>query len=267
MQHQAPIPRKPRPRLRRPAGGGLWPGLGMLIGLLLTNPATAQDDPQDRRELTQRLFDPPVVRLADENSVVRAGVLRAVGTSEPQREQVVRWLTDRGVVILRDDLPGLKLHFYAQGIEAMTYTDRLWEGLPRRADTLQGLIDHAITRARAERKAISTLIITGHAGLPGCAALGGTLDDCVFEGKLTDYQQRQLVRLRPYLAADAMIELRQCVTGSGEEGQRLLTAIHEVTGAAAVSYLADFHFGDSDNHPRIHLDNTGVRFISPEKAR
>lgn len=90
------------------------------------------------------------------------------------------------------------------------------------------------------------------------------MEDCTFRGKLTSYQRKQLTRLRPYLAEDAQIELRQCGTGSGKEGQRLLTAIYETTGAATSSYLADFHFGDAANHPRVRVGPKGFEIIRPK---
>lgn len=252
------------PHARIRSGAALWTGVGLVLGLLIVCPAQAQnEDRQAQIEQTRQQFDPPVVRLADEVLTLRARTLQGLCPDGPRRETVARWLIRRGAVILDDGQADLTLHYFAEGIAAMTATDRAWEGLPRRANSLQDLVDHAITRSRAEARPITTLIITGHAGLPGCAALGGTIDDCVFEGKLTDYQRRQLVRLRPYLASDATIELRQCVTGSGKEGQRLLTAIHQTTGAAAVSYLADFHFGDSAAHSKVRVDREGFTFVKP----
>lgn len=213
----------------------------------------------------QRLFDPPVVRLVGESRIVRSAQLDAVCPDRDGRAVLEAWLTNHGVVVLNEGQAGLALHYYVEGIEAMTVADRIWEGLPRKADSLQALVDHAITHARTEHQPIRQIIITGHAGLPGCAALGGTLDDCVFNGNLTGYQRRQLIRLRPYLADDAQIELRQCVTGFGKEGQRLLTALHDLTGATASSYLSDFHFGDSAAHPRVQVNEEGLRHITPKK--
>ncbi len=210
-------------------------------------------------------FDPPITALPHEAFVIRSDALARACPDDRQRRTAEHWLARCGGVVLNTDQPGVELHFFAEGIEAMTPADRLWEGVPRRAKSLQDLVDHAIRRAREGRRPISRLVITGHAGLPGCAALGGTIDDCVFEGRLSHYQRRQLARLRPYLADDAEIELRQCVTGRGEEGRRLLTALHDVTGAAAVSYLADFHFGDAANHPRVRVDEGGWRIEQPAK--
>ena len=240
-------------------------GAGLLVLFAALSAVAEPADRAERLAEIQQAFDPPVVRLRNEGRVVDASVLATLyGENTHQRQAAERWLTRRRAVILNNDQPGLTLRFAADGIEAMTLADRLYEGLPRRAESLQSLIDHAITQARQQRRPIRQLIIIGHAGLPGCAALGSTLDDCVFKGKLSAYQRRQLVRLRPYLADDAEIELRQCVTGSGKEGKRLLTALHQVTGATASSYLADFHFGDSANHPRIRVDRDSVQFIKPK---
>lgn len=231
--------------------------------LLWAGPAAWAEPPPaaaaSERVLAQ--FYPPVVPLERERLVARQGVLDAVCTNAASRGAAERWLSARGVAVLGG--PGLTLHFYAEGIDTMSRIDLLWAGLPRRAASLQDLVDHTIRSARASGRPVRHLIITGHAGLPGCSALGGTLDDCTFEGRLNPYQRQQLARLRPYLALDAEIELRQCVTGSGKEGQDLLTAIHHATGAAASSYLADFHFGDTAAHPRVRVDAQGLTFIPP----
>lgn len=213
------------------------------------------------------MLNPKVVALPNESRVIHADRVR-LGVANPEdRQAALRWLRLQGAVVLEDDTPGLELNYYAQGIEAMTRADLIWEGLPKRADSLQMLVDDAITQARQAERPIHRLVIIGHAGLPGCAALGGTLDDCVFKGRLSAYQKRQLVRLRPYLAQDSEIELRQCVTGFGEQGQRLLTAIHQLTSATAISYLADLHFGDSAAHPTIRVDHDGVRLLPPKKDK
>lgn len=232
----------------------------VFLGLLLVAPAHAQRqvDPADRLppELRER-FIPTVERLAGEEWVVRSAWLNALPPSF--RRYWEAW----GGVVLDVESTGLTLHFYAEGIKAMTLADKVWEGLPKRAKSLQHLVDDAITRARSERQPIRRLIIAGHAGLPGCSALGGQMEDCTFRGVLTTYQREQLARLRPYLARGAEIELRQCVTGSGKHGQRLLTAIYETTGVATSSYLADFHFGDANNHPRVRVGPDGFKIVKP----
>ncbi|MFN3165881.1 MAG: DUF4347 domain-containing protein [Phycisphaeraceae bacterium] len=254
---------------RRPAPARLgWAALLAAAAIAPAGPARAQADadaPRQRAIEIERRFAPPVVHLPGEARVIDADRLGALCDDAGQHALLSRWLAERGVAVLDRRGPGLALHYYAQGIDAMTRIDRLWEGLPREAESLQDLVDHAITQAREQGKPIRHLVIAGHAGLPGCAAFGGTLDDCVFDGKLSDYQRRQLARLRPYLADDAEIELRQCVTGRGREGQRLLAALHDVTGAAASSYLADFHFGDSANHPRVRFDANGLKIIAAGK--
>ena len=211
------------------------------------------------------MFVPKVTPLPHEDHVLRSALIDALPGRTSHHLIAERLWTMTGGVILDLDGPGLTLHFYAQGIEKMTLADRMWEGLPRRADTMQDLIDHAISRSRTTGQPIAHLIIAGHAGLPGCSAFGGTIDDCTFRGKLSGYQRRQLARLRPYLARQAEIELRQCVTGSGIEGERLLTAIYEVTGASTSSYLADFHFGDSASHPRVRVGPKGHEVVKPIK--
>lgn len=236
-----------------------------LVALLLGPGLSAQPDgpaEKQRAEVSRRL-SPPVRHLPDERRVIRSAQLDAITSDPAQRTATEAWLAERGAVALSTDQPGLTLHYYANGIEAMTLRDQLWEAMPRRADTMQALIDHAIARARAQRRTIAHLIITGHAGLPGCCAFGGTLDDCAFRGELTLYQRDQLQRLRPYLADDAEIELRQCTTAQGKPGQALLTAIHRATGAAASSYTGDFYFGDSASHPRVLVDADGPSVIEP----
>lgn len=242
-------------------------GLAVLVvaGLIVPAASIRADDARQRTIEIERQFAPPVVYLPGESRVIDAVHLAAICDDAEQHALLSRWLAERGVAVLDRAGPGLTLHFYAQGIDAMTRVDRLWEGLPREAASLQDLIDHAITRSCEEGRPIGHLVIAGHAGLPGCAAFGATLDDCVFSGKLSDYHRRQLVRLRPYLADDAEIELRQCVTGSGKEGQRLLAALHEITGATASSYLADFHFGDSANHPRVRYDENGLKIVGVDR--
>ncbi len=227
--------------------------------------AQAQQDPADRlpAALHERLV-PRVTPLKGESLVVRSSFIKAMPLRGLGLGLFQVWQAGGGVV-LDEDEPGLTLHFYAEGIDAMTLADKLWEGLPKRAKTLQHLIDETIGQARTKRQPVGHLIIAGHAGLPGCSALGGTMDDCTFRGRLTTYQRQQLARLRPYLAADAEIELRQCVTGSGKEGQRLLTAIYETTGAATSSYLADFHFGDAANHPRVRVGSRGFEIVRVKK--
>lgn len=236
-----------------------------LLGVL-THGAWAQQDPADRLppELRELLL-PTVTTLEGEDRVVTSSLIEAL-PGGGRFGSIARgvWSAGGGVV-LEDDRPGLVLHYYAEGIKAMTLVDKVWEGLPRRAESLQALIDEVITRARTERRPIGQLIIAGHAGLPGCSALGGQMEDCTFRGRLTTYQRKQLTRLRPYLAKDAQIELRQCGTGSGKEGQRLLTAIYETTGATTSSYLADFHFGDAANHPRVQVGPRGFEIVEPDK--
>lgn len=212
------------------------------------------------------LIPPEAELIPGESRVIRSGVLDRLIADSAGRMLVERWLVRGGAIVLNDDQPGLDLHYYAQGIEAMTPTDRLWERWPRRADTIQQLVDQAITQARTTRRPIARLTVTGHAGLPGCAAFGGTVDDCVFRGQPSAYIRSQLVRLRPYLADDAEIELRQCGTGAGIEGTRLLLAIHRLTAARTSSYLSDFHFGDSAAHPRIVADHAGIRFQPPRRS-
>lgn len=238
--------------------------LAVVMGLLPGLSAGAQEpiDPADRLppELREKLL-PQAVPLEHEDLVVRSDLIDAMPGHLGVKEKLVRAWADGGGVVLDGDRPGLTLHYYAEGIEAMTLADKLWEGLPKRADSMQALIDEVIGKSRSTGRPIGHLIITGHAGLPGCSAFGGTIDDCTFRGRLSAYQREQLARLRPYLAADAEIELRQCGTASGEEGQRLLTAIYEVTGAVTSSYLADFHFGDSAAHPRIRVGASGYEVV------
>lgn len=241
-------------------------GLCALLGLLIAVPlgVQAQQDPADRLppELHQQMV-PRVTPLPDEQLVARSTVIDAMRVDKGFASHLLDIWQANGGVILDDRRPGLTLHFYAEGIEAMTLTDKLWEGLPKRSKSLQHLMDEAIGKARKARQPIAHLIIAGHAGLPGCSAWGGTMDDCTFRGRLTTYQRQQLARLRPYLAADAEIELRQCGTGSGKAGQRLLTTIYDITGAAASSYLADFHFGDSAAHPRVRVGADGFEIVKP----
>lgn len=224
----------------------------------------AQEDPADRLppQLHQRMV-PRVTPLPAEHLVLRSTLVEAMPVGKGFGLHVFRIWQAGGGVVLDDDGPGLTLHFYAEGIESMTLADKLWEGLPTRAKSLQHLMDTTIGTARAKGQPIGHLIIAGHAGLPGCAAWGSTMDDCSFRGRLTTYQHQQLSRLRPYLASDAEIELRQCGTGSGEEGRRLLTAIYKVTGVKTSSYLADFHFGDAANHPRVRMGPDGFEILEP----
>lgn len=231
----------------------------MGLATLVSMPAVSSPDRAD--PLDSLMFSPPITPIHAESRVVRADQVQAICNSTAQQKRVAAWLKARRVTILSVDQTGLALHYYAQGIDTMTQADLLWEGLPRRADSLQALVDHAITRCHATGRPIRRLTIAGHAGLPGCAAFGGTNHDCVFKGRLSAYQRLQLVRLRPYLARDAEIELRQCTTGSGKEGQALLTALHQLTGAAASSYLSDFHFGDSAAYPRVLVDAKGYRVV------
>lgn len=248
--------------------GLICPSLvGLIAVLLIWDVDSEPVDHAERMAEVHRQFAPPVVRSGQERRVICSAKLDAICDSGHQRRAVERWLTDRGAVVLNADQPGLTLHFFADGIEAMSRVDRAWEGLPQRAQTIQHLIDEAIHQAREARRPITHLIIAGHAGLPGCATFGGTLDDCVFDGRVTDYQRAQLVRLRPYLAKDAEIELRQCTTGSGPEGKALLTTLHRTTGASASSYLGDFYFGLSDRYPRIVVDAEGVSVAAPRKKK
>lgn len=246
--------------------------LMLVIGVLssecaMGEPAQEPAEGQDNQEAlakVQRAFDPPVIRMANEQRVIRAQALETICSTPEQASEVSAWLARRGFTVLHTEQSGLTIHLFAEGIEKMTPADRVWEGLPRQATSLQDLVDHSITRARSAGQPIGHLIVTGHAGLPGCSALGGTLDDCTFNGRLTGYQRRQLRRLQPYFTPESEIELRQCVTGSGKEGQRLLTAIHQTTSAAVSSYLSDFHFGDSAAHPRIRIDREGIGFVQPD---
>lgn len=210
-------------------------------------------------------FLPKPIALPNEHLVFQARLLNALPVPSSVKAYARQIWRANGGAILDPKQGQLTLHFYVQAIKPLTLADRLWEGLPQRADSMQQLIDHAITRARTTSQPIDHLIIAGHAGLPGCCAFGGTLDDCVFEGRLTTYQTQQLARLKPYLARDAQIELRQCRTGSGKQGQQLLTRIYQTTGATTTSYLADFHFGDSNAHPRIRVGANGVTFLKPKQ--
>ncbi|MFK7790215.1 MAG: hypothetical protein AB8C95_12080 [Phycisphaeraceae bacterium] len=230
------------------------------MGLPLST--SAQQDPADRLppELHKRLV-PRVTPLPGEHLVARSAFIDATPVGKGYGSHLFNIWQAGGGVVLDAGRPGLTLHFYAEGIEAMTLTDKLWEGLPTRAESMQHLMDETIGQSRKARQPIAHLIITGHAGLPGCSAWGGTMDDCTFRGRLTTYQRQQLTRLRPYLASDAEIELRQCGTGSGKAGQRLLTAVYEITGAATSSYLADFHFGDAANHPRVRAGADGFEIL------
>lgn len=244
---------------------GCW--ITVLAGFLLGLPARAQEpiDPADRLppELREKLL-PTAKPLENEDLVIRVALVEALPGWFGVRDTLQRaWVADGGVLLDTSE-QGLKLHYYAEGIKAMTTADKLWERLPRRADSMQQLIDEVIGRSRSTSRPISHLSIAGHAGLPGCSAFGGTMDDCTFRGVLSPYQRDQLARLRPYLASDAEIELRQCGTGSGKEGQRLLTKIYQITGASASSYLADFHFGDSAAHPRVRVGPNGLEFINPK---
>lgn len=237
-------------------------GLCLLVVGGLT-PTAGADERAQRAIEVQLAFEPSIQPVAYESRIIDRQWIKAV-CEGPQQQAIVRaWLDRRDTLVLDRSHDGLTLHFFAEGIKAMTPADRLWEGLPRRADSLQDLVDHAIRRARGSRRPIHKLIITGHAGLPGCSALGGTLRDCTFEGRLSPYQTRQLSRLRPYLCDDAEIELRQCGTGNGPEGTALLRSIHIATGAMVSSYLSDFHFGDSAAHPRIQFSDRGVGFDRP----
>ena len=242
-------------------------GIAVVMGLLPWLPADAQEpiDPADRLppELREKLL-PQAMPLEHEGLVVRSSLINALPGTLGIKARLVRVWEDGGGVVLEGDRPGLKLHYYAEGIEAMTLADKLWEGLPKRADSMQALIDEVIGKSRSTGRPISHLIVTGHAGLPGCSAFGGTMDDCTFRGVLSAYQRDQLARLRPYLAVGAEIELRQCGTASGEEGKRLLTAVYEITGATTSSYLADFHFGDSAAHPRIRVGVNGYEVVPGE---
>lgn len=237
------------------------------VGSLWQTGVAAEPEQRTTLERIEDGFSPYVVPLPNETLVIGSGQLDAICKTPTARRTIDRWLTQRGGIVVNEGHAGLELRYFAQGIEKMTLGDRLWEGLPTPAKSLQSLVDSAISQARETRQPINRLVIIGHAGLPGCAALGGTLDDCVFEGKLSDYQRRQLIRLRPYLARESEIELRQCVTGKGPQGQRLLTAIHQLTGASATSYLADFHFGDSAAHPLVRVDGEGLKIIPPRPHR
>lgn len=252
-------PRGPVPRPLRLA----WLALAVVLGVPMH--AQPQADLADRLppEIRER-FVPSVAPLKHESLVARSALFDVLpGNASMRATMRSRWQAWGGAVLNTDER-GLTLHYYAQGIKAMTTVDKLWEGLPKRADSLQSLMDEAIGRARSTGRPIDHLIIAGHAGLPGCSALGGTLEDCTFRGVLTGYQRRQLARLGPYLASDAEIELRQCGTGSGDEGRRLLDAIYQATGVATSSYLADFHFGDAANHPRVRVGPEGFEIVRVE---
>ncbi|MEM1353446.1 MAG: hypothetical protein AAGC44_06665 [Planctomycetota bacterium] len=170
-----------------------------------------------------------------------------------------------GLVILRQDpRHPLTLHVYVEGIDRVARSDWVWEGMPRRMASMQDLIDTAIRRCREAGRPLSMLIITGHSGIGGTAAFGSTLDDCVFRGRLSAYQRDQLARLRPYLADDAVIELRQCSAALGNEGTRLLTQVHQASGAAVTGYFGDFYFGKTNQVVKKQVDEQGVGLLRPQ---
>lgn len=235
---------------------------------LFASPGLAQAPP-DRPRVN--LAGPPVLAQAREARVLRHEQLLAYAQSfAPDAETAAagyrdlhRLATALGFAVLRDNGQPLTIHVYCDAIEPLAAGDKIWEGLPRRVDSTQHLIDLAIARCRATGKPLARLIILGHSGVGGTGAFGSTPDDCVFRGRLADHQRQQLARLRPYLAEDAVIELRQCSAGQGHEGTRLLEQVHAATGAAAESYFGDFYFGKTDREPRKRVDAEGVRVIRP----
>ena len=237
-----------------------WLGaVAVVIAVLIPCPSSAQPESQEPQAQPVRLnTGPAVIRLPGERLVVDHATLEALAETPGQASAARRWLVGRGWAVLDGGRPGLVLHYHADGVEAMSAADLLWEGLPREAVTMQAMVDEVITRCREAGRPIARLTVTGHAGLEGCAAWGRTLDDCTFRGELTPYQRGQLRRLRPYLAGDAVIELRQCTTAGGQVGLNLLHAVHEASGAAAVSYPGDFPFGQSEGATRIRVDEQGV---------
>ena len=202
-----------------------------------------------------------VRRLRYEARVIHQSTLEAIaGLADDSTlrgaaaQALAHWLTRYHFVVLETrpggdraapTTPGLVVHVHAPAIEAMSRTDLLWEGRPRPAHSLGRLIDYVIFSARDQGRPLQRLIITGHAGLPGCCALGSRLEDCVFNGRLSPHQAQQFRRLRPYLADHAVIELRQCGSAAGKAGDRLLASIHEAAGCSVVGYPHDFRFGFS----------------------
>lgn len=193
-------------------------------------------------------------------------VFRAAWIPDPAHHQACAGLLSRyGFAVLDASRPGVTLHLHAPAIEPMTWRDLLYEGRPDTADSLGQVVDLAITRARDGGVFIERITLTGHAGLPGCCALGARLDDCVFDGRLSDVQTRQLRRLRPYLAEDAVIEIRQCGSAAGDAGTALLTAIHRAARCTVISYVGDFRFGFSGRAAIKRIDTEGrVEVVEPE---
>lgn len=216
----------------------------------------AQDAPprQERQgQRRPRLLVETVRPLRHESRVIRAHWIQ-----DPAHTQACAGLLSRyGFAVLDQEKPGITLHFHAPAIEPMSWVDLLYEGRPATAHSLGRVVDQAIAQARDQGVLIERITLTGHAGLPGCCALGARLEDCVFNGRLSETQTRQLRRLRRYLAEDAVIELRQCTSAAGDEGTALLTAIHRAARCTVVSYVGDFRFGFSGRATIKRVDAEG----------
>lgn len=267
----------PGPGAGKSAGAGLLRPLRGLLGTgllaLLAFPATAQDRPEPVGPARTGVnFHQPVAQprpgeryvLHHHRLLVHARKFNPPPDDPaPAYRDLARIARALNLTVLRDDpADPLTLHVYVQAIDPLTHTDWLWEGMPRRADSMQHLIDTAIARCRTTNRPLSQLIITGHSGVGGTAAFGSTLDDCVFRGRLTPYHRDQLARLRPYLADHATIEIRQCTAALGEDGTRLLTQIHLTTGATATGYFGDFYFGKTGEVARKQVDQHGVALVN-----
>lgn len=262
-----------------------------ILFALLAVPITAQPaddahlpDPADHPARARVSFNPPIARtLPGERYVLRhdhllppapgsgpdvgpgvgPGMTPGSDKAAARYRDLARVARALDVVVLRHDpADPLTLHVYVEGIDVLARSDWLWEGMPRRCDSMQELIDLAITRCRATGRPLSHLIIVGHSGVGGTAAFGSSLDDCVFRGRLSPYHRDQLARLRPYLADDAVIEIRQCTAALGNDGTRLLTQIHQASGAAATGYFGDFYFGKANAIVRKQVDQHGVALVN-----
>jgi len=259
------------------AGAGLLRQLRCLLGAgllaLLTGPAAAQDspEPQDNARTGVNFHSPVAQPRPGEQFVLQHHRLLAHARlvnphpkdHAPAYRDLVRLARVLNLTVLREDPDQpLTLHVYVEAIDPITRADWLWEGMPRRCDSMQDLIDTAIQRCRTTGRPLSKLIITGHSGVGGTAAFGSTLDDCVFRGRLSPYHRDQLARLRPYLANDATVEIRQCTAALGEDGTRLLTQIHQTTGATVTGYFGDFYFGKTSKIVKKQVDHRGVMLIN-----